>query len=204
MDKNTIDTYDKLAKEYDDETKNFWLNFPDTIITQFAEKIGTGGKVLDVGSGPGRDALLLQDKGLKITCVDASSSMVKLCRDKGLETVKADLLSLPFEDETFDGVWAYTSLLHIRKKNIDKAILEISRVLKRGGLFGLGLIEGSGELYRESAGVKKPRWFAFYTENEILNLLKRHGFNIEYFDEFTPVSRKYLNYISRKSISDNV
>lgn len=60
------------------------------------------------------------------------------------------------------------------------------------------MIEGEGEFYREKSGIKKQRWFAFYTKEEIENLLKTHGFSIEYFEEFIPGSRKYLNYISRK------
>ncbi len=75
---------------------------------------------------------------------------------------------------------------------------EIRRVIKKNGFFGLGMIEGEGEFYREKSGIKKQRWFAFYTKEEIENLLKTHGFSIEYFEEFIPGSRKYLNYISRK------
>jgi len=199
MDKTTIDTYNELAKEYDEETTDFWRGFPNTIITQFAERVGGDKQTLDVGSGPGRDGLLLQEKGLKITCVDASEAMVKLCSDKGMSAVKGDLLSLPFDDNNFDGVWAYTSLLHVHKKEIDTALSEIRRVLKKDGIFGLGLQEGEGEFYYESSGVGKPRWFAFYTEEEIKSLLEKHEFDIEYFEEFFPRTRRYLNYISKKN-----
>ena len=71
------------------------------------------------------------------------------------------------EKETFDGIWAYTSLLHVPKSEIEKPLLEIRRVLKNDGIFGLGMIEGKTEGYRESSGVNMPRWFSFYEKPEI-------------------------------------
>jgi ubiquinone/menaquinone biosynthesis C-methylase UbiE len=196
MDPQTIETYDKMAKEYDDGTIDFWDIFPRTIIDKFISL--TKGKVLDVGSGPGRDGLLLKEKGLEVVCLDASEAMVKLSKEKGLESVIGDFNNLPFTEKTFDGVWAYTSLLHIPKKDIGKPLQEISRVLKTSGIFGLGLIEGNFEGYRESAGVNMPRWFSFYEKSEVEKLLVKHGFEIVYFEQFKKGSKNYLNFIARK------
>ncbi len=104
MDRITIDTYNELAKDYDKDTADFWRHFPNTIITQFAEKVSGDKKVLNIGSGPGRDGILLQENGLRVTCLDASSEMVKLCNNKRLTAVEGDFLSLPFQDNTFDGI----------------------------------------------------------------------------------------------------
>jgi ubiquinone/menaquinone biosynthesis C-methylase UbiE len=196
MDKQTIDTYNKLAIEYDLETADFWERFPRTFFDKFVELVGK--KILDVGSGPGRDALILKEKGLEVICLDASEEMVKICSEKGLSAIVGDFNNLPFPDNSFDGVWAYTSLLHISKSEIYKPITEIKRVLKNGGLFGLGLIEGEGEIYKETAGVNMPRLFSFYQEEEIKNLLKENGFEIIYFQIFKPNTKNYLNFISKK------
>lgn len=196
MDQQTIDTYNKMAKEYDDSTIDFWDIFPRTIIDKFISL--AKGKVLDAGSGPGRDGLLLKEKGLEIVCLDASEAMVKLSAEKGLESIVGDFNNLPFDEKSFDNVWAYTSLLHIPKSDIDKPLREISRVLKNGGIFGLGLIEGNFEGYRESAGVNMPRWFSFYEKSEVEKLLTKHGFEVVYFESFKKGSKNYLNFIARK------
>jgi ubiquinone/menaquinone biosynthesis C-methylase UbiE len=196
MDKITIDTYNKMAIDYDNETADFWQLFPRSIIKEFGDRV-KGGKILDVGSGPGRDALLLQDFGCEVTCLDASVKMVEMCKEKGLDAIEGDFMNIPFTDKTFQGVWAYTSLLHIPKKDIGKAFEEICRVLKVGGFLGLGLIEGSGELYRNSSGVNMPRYFAFYSREEIEKLLSDFGFEIIHFDSFAPRSKKYLNYMAK-------
>ena len=113
MDIKTIDTYNNRATEYDEETVDFWETFPRTFIDTFANLAGK--KVLNVGSGPARDSLLLKEGDLEVVCLDASPVMIQLSRDKGFESVLADFNSMPFSDRSFDSVWAYTSLLHIPK-----------------------------------------------------------------------------------------
>ena len=196
MDRKTIGTYNQLAKEYDEETTDFWNRFPRTFLDRFIEL--SRGKVLDVGSGPGRDGLILQKAGLKVICLDASEAMVKISTERGLESVVADFSVLPFSDSDFDGVWAYTSLLHVPKKDIKKPLAEIFRVLKVNGILGLGLIEGKTELYRLSSGVGKPRWFSFYTQKEVENILHKNSFKVIYFEEFKVNTKNYLNFIAAK------
>ncbi len=169
--------------------------FSKTFFNKFIET--TTGKVLDIGSGPGRDGLVLQKAGLEVICVDASHTMLELCRQKGLTTVQADFNTIPFLDSHFDGVWAYTSLLHIPKSEIHVPLREIKRVLKKNGIFGLGLIEGKFEGYKESTKVTAPRWFSYYTVEEVEVLLKQYGFELLYFETFTPNSKNYLNFIAR-------
>ncbi len=194
MDRKTIDTYNHSAKEYDEETKDFWERSPRIIIDKFSELVK--GRVLDVGSGSGRDGLILQAAGLQVVCFDASKEMVKLSFERGLESVEGDFDDLPFSDDSFDGVWSYTALLHVPKSQINKPLSEIHRVLKRRGFFGWGMIEGTTEEYRTSLGVDKPRLFSFYTKEELEDLLKKHGFEIVYFEDFQPRPSKYLNFIS--------
>jgi len=198
MDKTTIDTYNKLALDYDQETITFWDEFPQTFITKFAESIN-GTKVLDIGSGPGRDGLILKKLGLDITCLDASEAMITLCKNRGLKAILGDFNQLPFEDNSFDAIWAYTSLLHVPRSSISRSLSEIKRVLREDGRLGIGMIEGETEGYRESAGVNKPRWFTYYTQDELKQLLIDNGFDITFFEAHQPGrSSQYLHYICHK------
>ena len=197
MDKLTVSTYDQMVLEYDEETADFWDRFPRIIIDKFADLVH--GHVLDVGSGPGRDGLILQKKGLEVTCIDASKAMVALSTSRGLKSVVGDFCALPFPNESFSGVWAYTALLHVSRAEVGTAFSEIARVLKKRGIFGLGLIEGDEELYRESSGIGKSRWFSYYQKGEVEDLLKKYGFTIIQFDQFKPGSKNYLNFISSKN-----
>lgn len=196
MDQKTIRAYNHSAKEYDDETIDFWKKFPRTFFDKFAKL--AKGKVLSIGSGPGRDGIILKEAGIDVTCLDASKAMVKLSEEKGLRSVLGDFNALPFDNNSFEGIWAYTSLLHVPKSEIWKALAEIKRVLKNDGVFGLGLIEGQTEEYKESSVINMPRWFSFYNKKEIDELLRKHGFKIVHFEEFKPKSKNYLNFIAKK------
>jgi ubiquinone/menaquinone biosynthesis C-methylase UbiE len=196
MDIKTIETYNKLAKEYDDETVHFWNTFPKSFFDYFITH--TKGKVLDIGSGPGRDGMILKNAGLDVMCLDASQSMIDLSTKRGLTSVLGDFLHLPFQEKSFDGVWAYTSLLHCPKKDFKNAILEVRKVLKEGGYFGLGLIEGDEELYKENMGKGNLRLFSYFKKEEVEDILREEGFELVYFEIFKPGSRNYLNFIFRK------
>lgn len=69
----TIQTYDEMAQAYDEETRDFWERFPRTFFDAFADLVR--GDVLDIGSGPGRDGVKLAERGLDVTCLNASEVM---------------------------------------------------------------------------------------------------------------------------------
>lgn len=196
MDERTIDAYNKLGLKYDEETEDFWQRLPRTFLDKFIELARRD--VLDVGSGPGRDGIIIQASGLTVTCLDASEAMVRLSSERGLKSVLGDFDHLPFADEEFDAVWAYTSLLHVPKSQVSQALREIWRVIKPDGILGLGMIEGTIEEYRETEKVPLTRWFSFYTTQEIEELLRQHHFAVVYFEVFKPRTKNYLNFIAKK------
>lgn len=197
IDKLTAETYNRLARAYDAETIGFWEEFPPTTFEAFMAS-APGNRVLDIGSGPGRDGLILKEVGFEVTCLDASIAMTEMCRQRGLNALVGDFGQLPFADESFDGAWAYTSLLHVPKELISPALSEIRRVLRPEGVFGLGMIEGTFEGYRESAGVNQPRWFSYYGEDELNRLLQGHGFQVTFSGTFQPRTSRYLNFVGKK------
>jgi ubiquinone/menaquinone biosynthesis C-methylase UbiE len=193
MDKQTIDTYNKLAAAYDQETTVFWDLFPSTFIDAFAAACGP--KVLDVGCGPGRDGALLLQAGKEVTGVDGSETMVAMSNERGLDAIQADIAELPFPDASFDGVWSYTTLLHVPKDEVDMPLAEIHRVLEPGGAFALGMIEGDTEEYRTSSGMDQLRWFSYYQRDELVERVEKHGFKLVHEETFKPGSRRYFNLL---------
>ncbi|MDO8572928.1 MAG: class I SAM-dependent methyltransferase [bacterium] len=199
MDQKTIQTYNQFAKEYDEETVDFWKKFPKTFIDKFTKL--AQGKVINIGSGPGRDALILKQGGLDVVCLDASEVMVKISQEKGLESIVGDFNKIPFEDETFGGAWAYTSLLHVPKQIIGISLQEIWRVLKPGAVLGLGMIEGDTEGYKNTLKEIRenaPRWFSYYKKEELEKLLGEHGFEILYLETLRPRTKNYFFFIAKK------
>lgn len=56
MEQETIAAYDAYSGEYDEDTEYFWDTFPVSVLDAFVKRL-PGKRILNLGSGPGRDAL---------------------------------------------------------------------------------------------------------------------------------------------------
>ena len=102
--------------------------------------VGKNGKMLDIGCGGGRTVKKLSKKTTDtVWGVDISSAAIEesfrlnkaaIRKDK-VVICKADVVNLPFDDETFDIVTAVETVYFW--KNPDQSFREIFRVMKSGG-----------------------------------------------------------------------
>jgi SAM-dependent methyltransferase len=89
-------------------------------------------RVLDVGCGPGLlTQRFIEELGAEVCAVDISERMVELARARGVDARVADAESLPYDDASFDLVFAGWVLYHV--PGLAKAIAECARVLQRDG-----------------------------------------------------------------------
>lgn len=99
------------------------------------------GRVLDIGCGIG-DVLRLYPDSIG---VDADPGCVSFCRSQGLPCVLASADTLPFGDDSFDGVLLNNVLEHIERP--EAVFGEVRRVLKQGGVLVLELPGKKGYAY---------------------------------------------------------
>ncbi|HEX8227467.1 MAG TPA: class I SAM-dependent methyltransferase [Candidatus Saccharimonadales bacterium] len=200
--KVTIETYDRYAQIYDEEVVEFWDNFPREFLARF-RALTTSDRVLNVGSGSGRDALLLRDLGLEVTCVDGSHSMVKMTQSQGLDSYHADFADIDFPAESFGGIWAYTSLIHVPKEEAASIIGHLHTLLASGGTFAIGVIEGMSDGMVERRTMPGAgRYFKNYIGQELTAMIEPIGFQLAYESSYQPHSNVYLNQIYTKTVSE--
>ncbi|OHA46460.1 MAG: hypothetical protein A3A80_04225 [Candidatus Terrybacteria bacterium RIFCSPLOWO2_01_FULL_44_24] len=92
-------------------------------------------KILDVGCGTGISTRQLTQRGANVIGVDRDQDMLKRAKENqepSINYISAAVTDLPFEDESFDAVCAF-SAFHWFANN--KALGEIYRVLKPQGAF---------------------------------------------------------------------
>jgi ubiquinone/menaquinone biosynthesis C-methylase UbiE len=118
---------------------NGWGKEPESYVIEFARGLDKGSRILDLGTGAGAQAFGMAKLGLTVEGIDGSESAIKSCLDRKVDNtnfVVGDVVSLPYEDNSFDAVVDCVVLQHVASfDNFEKALSEILRVLKPGGLF---------------------------------------------------------------------
>jgi SAM-dependent methyltransferase len=110
----------------------------------FRHHVRSASRILDCGCGPGSITVGLaqwapdgQTVGIDIGAEQLDGARAR-ARDLGVKNVafrQGDIFALPFEDDSFDVVFSQTVLYHIPAP--EKALAEIKRVLRPGGLVAL-------------------------------------------------------------------
>lgn len=168
--KQTFDYYEKNAKDFCALTIN--VDMHETQNT-FLEYLNSGAHILDAGCGSGRDSLAFIKKGYKVTAMDASKQIcVEAEKLLHQEVLNKRFDEIDFEN-TFDGVWACASLIHVPRLEIHDALEKIYNALKVDGVLYASFKYGETERY------SNERFFNDYTEKSICDLFGKTKFEIE-------------------------
>lgn len=162
----TVKAYDALARELGGAYDHYFESYARLEADHFLAGLNKGDTIIDLGCGVGSASRYFAEQGHIPIGADLSDEMVKECKRRGMaRLVRLDLEALPFRNISFDGIWAHTSLLHIPKHRLTKAVEGLEKILKPGGVMFIALREGKGEGYEGDKG--EERWFAYYQAEEI-------------------------------------
>ena len=186
----TIDTYNNYARVYDQEVAEWWSGFPKVILQTFVDNL-PGKRILSVGSGSGRDAVLLRDLGLSIVCQDGSKPMIEITSALGFESHLMDFSEINFPPQSFDGIWAFASLMHIPKEEAKVVIRTLRELLKPGGVFAIGVLIGE-TVGMEDRPTMAARYFKRYSARELRVMIEAIGFTMFYENTYQPHSNTFL------------
>lgn len=137
------------------------------------------GRVLDIGTGTGRIAELLEPRSEHVTGLDKSPEMLRLARARlqGLSgervaLVQGDFGALPFPPASFDTV-VFHQVLHYAQEP-SYALAEAARVCRGGGRIAIADLAAHAreELRREHAHARLG-----FDDEQISAMMTEHGFD---------------------------
>lgn len=170
----TIQPYKTFLDSFDKKFDKHFSLFVKPAADQFLSSL-SGPRVLDLGSGPGNHAQYFASKGCSVVCADLSPAMAYRCRQRFLSSIVMDLEHPVFKPSSFDGIWAYASLLHLKKDALPSLVPKLASLLTSRGYLGAALKEGTGEGFETHPDYPgTQRWFSYYTEKEIESLFSSH------------------------------
>lgn len=127
-------------------------------------------RILDVGSGSGRDACYFQKKGYQVTALEPSKNLCREIRKVfSGEIVCSDIQSYQL-DQRFDGIWACASLLHLQEKEVLSFFEKINLYLNDNGIVYL-----SGKNGITTGETEDGRFFLEFTEKLMGKILMASG-----------------------------
>lgn len=132
----------------------------------FLSLLKKGAKILDVGSGSGRDACYFQRHGYQVTALEPSKNLCREIRKVfSGEIVCSDIQNYqPMEQ--YDGIWACASLLHLQEKEVLRFFEKMDLYLNNDGVVYI-----SGKNGISTGKVEDGRFFLEFSEQLIDKIL---------------------------------
>lgn len=195
--KVTLQSYQDKTNEYIERTSPI-----DTTIKACLDEaislLPKDGTILEIGSGFGRDAEYLREKGYTVACSDAVPNFVEALQRKGF---KARLLNVITDniEAKYDMVIAAAVLLHFTPEESALVLDKLHNALYKDGIFALRMMKGNGSVWSEEK-LNAPRYFYYWQEDDLKKLLSDHGFEwIHMTESYTSHNDTYwMHIITRK------
>ncbi|OAN15287.1 class I SAM-dependent methyltransferase [Exiguobacterium undae] len=139
---------------YEDRTKRipFFVDKPDENLVAYVEQRQLPlTRVLELGSGPGRNALYLAERGSQVDAIDLAQSSIDWANERANERQldvrfrQGNLFELSIEDGAYDFVYDSGCFHHIAPHRRHDYIRVVTEALRPGGCFALTCFVEGGQ-----------------------------------------------------------
>lgn len=188
----------------------------------YCNEINLEKNILDCGAGGNCPPLaLFLEYGYKTYGIEISHSQIEMAKtfskehNVELNISKGDIRELPFEDKSISYIYSYNTIFHMKKEDIAKAIDEIKRVLRPGGIcfinflsindcrYGQGDKLGEGEFLQSEGDEKVIHTYYDSEEAEThfidMKILFKENRILERIYEGKKIKQGYIDYIVQKN-----
>ncbi|TXL60883.1 class I SAM-dependent methyltransferase [Aeromicrobium terrae] len=190
---HTIASYEAIVDDYAEETAG-----PAVLasgLTALAEAV-PGGHALEVGSGPGWDADVLEEAGLTVRRTDLTEGFIRFQRDRGKQVDRLDVVADDLGGP-YDAVMALHVLQHVPTVELPAVLAKVAGALRPDGCFLVSIPRGEGEGWE--TGESGSRYYrALHTKDELLGLLRDAGLEPEWTDQALDEESGWLCVLARR------
>jgi SAM-dependent methyltransferase len=185
-------SYDAVAATYTERVHDELRNKPldRGLLHAFADQLVSEHRpdaaVCDMGCGPGHVGAFLAARGLTVTGIDLSPSMIERARALHPEMTfeVGSMTALDVPDASFQGIAAFYSIIHLSTDaEVRAALSEFHRILSVDGLLlvAVHLGEGGDEIEHADAmlGVSVDIDFRLFDVEQLAAAVTAAGFAIE-------------------------
>lgn len=184
INRHTQAAYNKAAQKYYDlfydelEKKEFDRKF----LNDYLKYLKAGSVICSAGCGPcGHIENYISEKGFKVVGIDISEKCIGIAKEHypEIQFEVGDFTKMKYEDEHFDGLISYYSIIDTPVQYLNEVLKEFKRVLKKDGYLLIVVKEGAKEGYEEDLlGIKTKIYYSLFTKEQIENALAKAGFEI--------------------------
>ncbi len=169
--------YDSCADRYY-ETRN--QLFSEDRFHDFIEKLPEEGRILDVGCGAGVPVTkYLADRGYRMIGVDLSREMLKRAKENvpSGDFLQQDMTSLDFDEDGFDGLTAFYSIIHVPRGEHRGLLSDINDILRTSGVMLISLGSTGWEGTNDDFLGAEMYW-SHHSPEKTLQMVEDVGFEI--------------------------
>ncbi|WP_428149451.1 class I SAM-dependent methyltransferase [Brevundimonas sp.] len=196
LNRATVAGYDNSVDSYAAGTDHAPTADHLQALQRLVAAVGPGGRVLEVASGPGWDADLLETMGVTVDRTDQSEGFIAFQAGRGKAVARLDLISADLGGP-WDGLVALYVIQHVGRGLVDGVIGRISAALRPGGTLLMSFQTGEGEQITTDAegSYQVVRW----RQADMIACLARHGLSIDWRSSFEGREGVWLTVIARRT-----
>jgi SAM-dependent methyltransferase len=175
-------SYDRLAARYAQWADRVTPPLREHYADALSARLPAGARVLELGCGAGVPVARMLSRRFAVVGVDISQQMVRLARVNAPRAVflQADMASVAFRSASFDGVVAFSSLIHVPRVHHAGLLARVRRWLRPGGV----LVASLG--WHDLPLGTDPDWlgggpmhWSFFDAQTNLRLLREAGLEVD-------------------------
>ncbi len=170
----SVAAYSSFPVEYERKYETHLLDRP----ARFVSLLPQAARILDLGCGPGRDLRLFTEAGHNPIGIELNPSFAEMARRHG-NVLEVDIRSIAdiFPPQSFEGIWAQASLVHLSVPDTKQLLQDVSNLLVPAGSF-YACVPAVGKTgWRDETDGR--RWYTVWPVDTFRTSVETAGFQVD-------------------------